>query len=214
MPLFVPFDLRKVFVVRVGRPWNLWSLSSLLLDLAVLQFTVRHNLTAAIWQATSRWKRENQSPTFWFEFFCCQSVLKIVYTFYQYDRSPISMHRKALADRYDLKAVDQMGIRIHRPNGGHISFFLATCFLVILSLVSMSSAALNSGEKAALEEILLRYPDLMNVPAWASTTTDGKYLGKSWEFGFDAVCASPGYDLYGVHCSEQGHIDGLFMYVF
>lgn len=105
-----------------------------------------------------------------------------------------------------------MEIRIRRTTGGHVWFSFTACLLVMLSVVSTSRAALTANEKAALGQILTAYPDLMIVPPWASTTADGKYHGKAWSFGFDAVCNSPGYDLYGIHCSDQGHVDGLEVY--
>ena len=102
-----------------------------------------------------------------------------------------------------------MEIRVRRYTGGSVTFIFAACFFILLNVVSTSKAALTTSEKAALAQILSSYPDLRIVPLWASSTADGDYLGKSWTFDFDSVCMSPGYDLYGVHCSAEGHVDGL-----
>lgn len=86
------------------------------------------------------------------------------------------------------------------------------CAVMCLVIVTGSNA-LTTSEKGALTQIFQQFPELSFVPLWASTDDDDVYHGKSWTDNFDEVCLSPGYDLYGVHCSEEGHVDGLNVYV-
>lgn len=97
--------------------------------------------------------------------------------------------------------------------GGSATITALSCLVVSLCLISSCRAALTTAEKNALAQILQNYPDLSIVPVWASTDREGTYFGKKWTNNFEEVCLSPGYDLFGVHCSEQGHVDGLNMYV-
>ena len=122
---------------------------------------------------------------------------------------------------------DQMKIRSGNPVWGDCGCIaIISCLLVTLCIVSSCSAVLTTPEKDALAQIFQNYPDLSFVPLWAShkqgndddgpwpsTIYDGEYFGKKWTNNFDDVCLSGGYDLFGVHCSEEGHVDGLRMYV-
>lgn len=80
------------------------------------------------------------------------------------------------------------------------------CFLSARSLLTVD-------EIAAMTLLWDRFPDLREVPAWATTSDDGQNFGASWTRDFDKACASAGYHFYGLHCSSAGHIDGLNMYV-
>ena len=108
-----------------------------------------------------------------------------------------------------------MKIRSGNPVWGDCGCIaIVSCLLVTLCIVSSCSAVLTTSEKDALAQIFQNYPDLSVVPLWASTNEEGEYFGKKWTSNFDEVCLSlsGGFDIYGVNCSEEGHVSGLLMY--
>ena len=97
--------------------------------------------------------------------------------------------------------------------GDHGCVAIVSCLLVTMCIVSSCSAVLTTSEKDALAQIFENYPDLSSVPLQVSTNEEGEYFGKKWTNNFDKVCLSGGFDIYGVNCSEEGHVSGLLMYV-
>jgi Leucine-rich repeat (LRR) protein len=79
-------------------------------------------------------------------------------------------------------------------------------------LVIGSNSELTQGEVEALEAILQKYPNLANVTVLSRYDSENVQVdrGAPWTNDFGHVCThGEGYDLYGIHCSADGHIDAI-----
>lgn len=85
---------------------------------------------------------------------------------------------------------------------------LFTCSSIILTTNAQPTAL----EKAALDQILVAYPDLRSVPSWERFPDNNTDYGRNWVNGFPNLCDQDGYSYYGVNC-KNGHIFGLRVYV-
>lgn len=84
--------------------------------------------------------------------------------------------------------------------------------IIMLSIIIPVICAVSSQEEGALRQILENYPNLADVPAWVAFQ-DNQAYGKAWSEDFTALCTNgAGYDFYGVHCNQNGHVDGLVLY--
>lgn len=85
---------------------------------------------------------------------------------------------------------------------------------IILSILFSTGNATHPGEESALQEILLRFPDLSSVPLWEQHPSNFEDLGASWPNTTQPWCLQgrAGYKYHGVHCDANGHVDGLVVY--
>jgi hypothetical protein len=92
----------------------------------------------------------------------------------------------------------------------------ASAVVLLVLLMVDNSFALSVSEKTALEEILQEYPSLAFVTPEQRDEVIGIDVGLRWTTNFDNLCTLgvSGYEIYGVHCSSAGHVDGLLLYVF
>ena len=96
------------------------------------------------------------------------------------------------------------------------AYHVLSAAVLVFMLVIGSNSELTQGEVEALEAILQKYPNLANVTVLSRYDSENVQVdrGAPWTNDFGQVCThGEGYDLYGIHCSADGHIDAISLYV-
>jgi hypothetical protein len=103
---------------------------------------------------------------------------------------------------------------------GLTSYFHRVVLGLVLVLIVLGSchATLDQTEIDALEQLFVIFPRLTAVDPYYQygdqPSPDIDY-GGSWNVPFTSLCTSniARYEYYGLHCSADGHIDGIRLYV-
>lgn len=90
------------------------------------------------------------------------------------------------------------------------------CLMAVLVAMVVSSLGLEEAEKAALSEIYTGFPSLAHISTidqYPDAYNTSINMGASWNGDFSATCTSgSGWELFGLHCSDTGHIDAIRVY--
>lgn len=86
------------------------------------------------------------------------------------------------------------------------------CLLLCIIAITGAHAALTTGERNALGDLLRAFPALSLVQQDPSLYYLQNGNSASWPSTFDSLCSgNDGYEILGIRC-ENGHVRELFLY--